>query len=195
MLPDHDVPDHDLFDHDLFDHERFDHERFDHERFDHDRFAHELPVHAVPAQLLSPSQPLPVHTEPFQVPSDHAAPTADNRAQRRPSHGWPMMSVSPVSSTPSSATCSPPRAASSDPEPLAVGHVWGRLGCAGAVVAARTSIIPPPASRADAPASGVADFRKIAFTMSGVRLGRASSRRATAPAVTAVACDVPVPRK
>jgi hypothetical protein len=58
---------------------------------------------------------------PFQAPPDQLVPVQLFSDHVRPSHGLPKMSCSPLSSTSLSITWAEPRAASSDPSPLAVG--------------------------------------------------------------------------
>jgi hypothetical protein len=72
----------------------------------------ELPDHE------DPLQELPVQTEPFQVPPDQAESAASSAAIAVESKGWPKMSCSPWSTTPSIETWSLPREASSRPRPF-----------------------------------------------------------------------------
>ena len=81
----------------------------------------------------------------------------------------------------------PPRRAS--------GKRWRALLGTEERVAAAASTTPAPWSAVSVPASGRAVERSSALTWSGSRRGRAPTTSAAAPVTTAVACEVPEPRK
>src|ERR1700712_5692949 len=90
-----------------------------------------VPLHRVPLQSTElqrvPAQASPDQRVPFQVPPLQAAPMADSGAQVAGVHAVPKMSYSPERTSPVSASTRSvePRAASSEPRPVAGAH-----GCA-----------------------------------------------------------------
>ena len=81
---------------------------------------HDEPLHELPDQE-EPFQELPDQLEPFQVPPDQLEPAASSAAMAADTNGLPKMSCSPWSTTPFIEMWSEPRAASSDPVPVAGG--------------------------------------------------------------------------
>ncbi len=135
---------------------------------------------------------LPVHVEPVQVLPVQVEPVHDAWSKS------PTTVRSPV-------RCSPwpfwrtkwPRSPSSDPVPSDQPWRWMPLMRPRSVVGEKSSWrsrTPCPAWRAGA-STGTAELVMMAFASSGVRSSRASRRLATTPAVKAVACDVPLPRR
>ena len=89
-------------------------------------------------------------------------------------HVLPKMSFSPVRATPPDVTQAPPRAASSEPDPVAVVKDWrvcpGPLEVLTVRAAARLSS-PAPCALRDWPVNGVAAVVNAYLTWSGVADG------------------------
>src|SRR3954452_12485088 len=151
---------------------------------------HVEPLQELPLQLL-PDKLEPDQLLPFQVPPLHELPAASVAAMALESKGWPMMSCSPVSATPSCTSRSEPRAASREPVPVEAAHAWADWGVEAARAASRLTR-PAPWARTKAPGRGCAVCVTIALTWSGLRVGRCCKRSATTPETTAVACEVPL---
>ena len=94
----------------------------------------------------------------------------------------------------SSTTCPVPRAASSEPRPVARGNV-----CVCSAVGVRFASFrfstPLPWATGSATGSGEAVSMSSFFTWSGVAEGCCCKISAAAPDTAAAACDVPLPRK
>ena len=97
LLPDHDDPDHDDPDHVEPDHVEPDNVEPDH---------------------VEPDHVEPDHVEPDQVPPDQLLPAVPGR------NGFPKMSMSPLSTTPSRVTRSVPRDSSTKPRPVPLAKIW-----------------------------------------------------------------------
>src|SRR5919106_1785482 len=137
LLPDQDFPDHTISDQDFPDHDFPDQPVADHE---------------------SPDQLLPFHRPPCQevsarLATDHAAPSQTD----------PKMSISPTRSVVPSETWPDPRAASSEPWPVASGQVWMASGV-GRDVSDFRSRMPAPWQLGSWPTRGTAEAVSRALT-------------------------------
>src|ERR687892_181049 len=122
-----------------------------------------------------PDQLLPFHRPPCQevsarLATDHAAPSQTD----------PKMSISPTRSVVPSETWPDPRAASSEPRPVASGQVWMASGV-GRDVSDFRSRMPAPWQLGSWPTRGTAEAVSRALTRSGGIEGRWSITRAAAP--------------
>jgi hypothetical protein len=122
-LPDQELPDQDEPDQLLPDQELPVQLLPDHEEPAQDEPAHEEPAQDEPAQD-EPAQELPAQLRPFQVPPDQLLPAVAAAAMAVELNAWPKMSLSPVRTTPLAVRWSVPRAASSEPVPVALVNVW-----------------------------------------------------------------------
>src|SRR4029077_9757284 len=153
---------------------------------------HELPLHELPDQLL-PDQELPDQLLPFQSPPDQLAWSASRAAMAPESKGWPEMSCSPLSGTPSRVTRSLPRARSRLPVPFEAAQTCFAAGMSSVRLVVIISSPPPIAW--DFPLIESAVVVRNFLTWSGLAVGNFWRTSAAAPETMAADSEVPLPRK
>ena len=160
-----------------------------------------LALHELADQLLALQelalQLLAVHALPFHVPPDQLDADAVRGAMTLLSKAWPKMSMSPVSVTPLCTRWRVPRALSSEPAPS--DHMTPPMENAEVGIDAFKAVVrlssPGPWTSLLSFKRCVAVAAKRFFSSCGVIVGRCWMTSAAAPAATAAAWEVPLPRK